>query len=138
MLRGVKFERIKITGGQADSPDPRGAPAVVASIPPELLKDTPGTITGTDKAPTTALLALEGTAAQTVTVQAWVLDEPQGKPAEQDDPKTGDAARQFYSFGNTVVVTVGAIASLPICPGRIYYRLTSAPAANAVLKIGFT
>jgi len=138
MLRVVKFDRIKITGGQADTADPRGIPAVVASIPPELIKETPGTITGTDKAPTTALLALEGTAAQTVTVQAWVLDEPQGKPEQADDPTTGNGARKFYSFGNTVVVTVGAVQSLPICPGKIYYRLTSAPAADAVLKIGFT
>lgn len=137
MLQRVKFERIKITGGQADSPDPRGAPNVVASIPPELLKDTPGTITGTDKAPTTALLALEGTAGQTVTVQAWVLDEPQGKQADLDDPKVNDSARKFYSLGATVLVTVGAITQLTICPGRIYYRLTLAPAADAVLKIGF-
>lgn len=138
MLQRVRFERIKITGGQADSPDPRGAPAVVASIPPELLKDTPTTITGTDKAPTVALVTLEGTAGQTVTVQPWVLDEPQGKPEQADDPKSGDAARKFYSFGNTVVVTVGAVSSIPICPGRIYYRLTAAPAADATLKIGFT
>ncbi len=125
----MRFDNtILITGGQADLPDPRVSPG---TVPDSAIKESPKTLTGTDDQPPTCVLTLEGTAAQTVTVQPFVLDEAtagEGVVA---------SARRFYSPGAGVVVTVGAITLVRAFPGKVYYRLTSAPAADAILKIGF-
>lgn len=131
----MQFQTIKITGGQADTVDPRASPA---AVPAALIKATPATVTNTDKNPANVLLTLEGTAAQTVTVQQWALDEGQVDPSLADNPTAGDAARKFYKFGAAQVVTVGTIVAITALPGRVYFQLTSAPAADAVLKIGYS
>ncbi len=135
ILGRVKFQTIKITGGQADTTDPRAAPG---SVPPELLVDVPVSLTGSDLPPSKMVLALEGTTAQTVSVQQYILDETaQAKVADLDDPKVNDAARRFYPFGAAQVVTCPTAVAIATVPGRLYLRLTTAPAANATLKIGF-
>jgi hypothetical protein len=106
-------------------------------VPPTHIKESPQTILGTDKNPSSVLLTLEGTAAQTVTVQQFALDEIVDKKFE-DDPQAGAAARRFYAFGAVQVVTVGTMVALTALPGKVYYRLTVAPAADATLKIGFS
>lgn len=125
----MRFDNtIAIVGGQADMPEPRALPG---SVPESAIKGTPQTSTGTDEQPPTCILTLEGTAAQTATVQPFVLDEataPEGALP---------AARRFYSAQASVVVTVGALTLIRAYPGRVYYRITSAPAADALLKIGF-
>lgn len=133
----MRFERIAITGGQADLPDPRSAPE---DVPDAAIKKAQNALTGTDEQPVQAVLTLEGTAAQTADVELFVLDEP-----TNDDPfispeqvLVAKAARRFYSLGTTpVTVTVGEVAFHRVVPGPVYYRITSAPAADAVLKIGF-
>jgi len=133
----MKFETIRVPGGGADTPDPRASPA---TVPASHIKETPTTVTGTDRNPSSVLLTLEGTAGHTVTVQQFAQDDTQAleKAAFLDDPNTGAAARRFYSFGATQVVTVGAVVALTALPGKVYYRLTSLPAADAILKIGFS
>lgn len=132
----MRFDLIRITGGQADTPDPRAAPA---DVPHSHIKETPQTVTGTDRNPGNVLFTLEGTAGHTVTVQQFVLDETQQleQAPFQDNPVANLADRRFYSFGATQVVTVGQVVELVALPGKVYYRLTSAPAADAVLKIGY-
>lgn len=129
----MQFEKIAIAGGQANTVDPRTTPA---DVPAALIKSTPPTLPNTDQPPTVVVLALEGTAAQTVTVQQWALDESVEVPFA-DSPSAVNAARRFYSVGATFVVTVGALSYQRAVPGKVYYRLTSAPAADATLKIGY-
>ena len=125
----MRFEVIQITGGQADLPDPRSAPQ---SVPSSAIKETPKTLSGTDEAPPTCVLTLEGTAGQTVGVTPYLLDEV-------TDVEGGAAgARRFYAaVAAPIVVTVGAVVLTRAYPGKVYYRLTTAPAADALLKIGF-
>jgi hypothetical protein len=132
----MRFETIAITGGQANTPDPRTNPG---DVPAQLIKDTPTVLSNTDSPPTVAAITLEGTATQTVTVQMFALDEPAtANQAMADDPSAGASARRFYAaHAAGVVVTVGATTYFRAIPGKVYYRLTSAPAANATLKIGF-
>ena len=107
-------------------------------MPASHIKETLQTLPGTDQPPTVAVLTLEGTAGQTVTVERFVLDElAQTDAAMVDNPTLGDAARRFYTMGAATLVTVGATSFLRILPGKVYYRLTLAPAADARLKIGF-
>lgn len=131
----MRFEYIALAAGAADAPDPRSTPA---TVPATHIKETPATVTGTDRNPSSVHLTLEGTAGQTVTVQQFALDETQNDPRFADDPNQGAGARRFYSLGSTQVVTVGAIATLTALPGKVYYRTTSAPVAASVLKIGFS
>lgn len=133
----MKFDHtIAITGGQADTVDPRSAPQ---SVLERYIKQTPPTLPNTDQSPTVTALTLEGTASQTVTVQAYALDDTavQDAAKQADNPRAVEAARRFYAVGATQVVTVGEISYVRSVPGSVYYRLTSAPAADAVLKIGF-
>lgn len=133
----MRFEAIAITGGQADTVDPRTTPG---SVPAELLKETPQALTGSDTPPTVAVLTLEGTATQTVGVEMYALDESGQVDAARfaDNPVAGDASRQFYLIEPAVTVTVGECSYTRVIPGKIYYRLVSAPAADARLKIGFS
>jgi hypothetical protein len=126
----MKLERIQIVGGQSDSPDPRSAPG---AVPASAIKQS-RSLPLSDNPPGLAVLMLEGTAAQTVDVQLFLLEEPDNSDAFVAPDL---AARLFYSLGAAVTVTVGAAAFTRVVPGPVYYRLTNAPAANAVLKIGF-
>lgn len=128
----MRFETISITGGASDEADPRSAPE---SVKPEHMKDAPATVQGTDNVASRILLALEGTASQTCAVTLYALDESV-QPAF-DSPKPVLADRRFYKLAGPVTVTVGATQELPAWPGRIYFRLTSQPAADAKLLIAF-
>lgn len=129
----MKFETIAITASQADQPDPRSTPG---TVPQTSLKDTPTTLNNTDDTPTVAVLALEGTAADTVRVQPFALDETKGQPFA-DDPTVGNDARTFYAVAAAVTVTVGTLSYCRAIPGKIYWRITNAPTHAATLKIGF-
>jgi len=129
----MQFEKIAITGGQASTVDPRTTPA---DVPANLIKTTPPTLNNTDQPPSVTVFALEGTAAQTVTCQMFALDESVEVPFA-DSPSAVNAARRFYSVAASFVITVGALSYARALPGKIYYRLTAAPAADATLKISF-
>lgn len=131
----MRFDTIALAAGAADMPDPRTNPA---DVPFVALKETPKTLTNTDELPTTCVLTLEGTTGQDATVQAYVLDEPDPRVfAAPENIHAGDADRKFYLAGEVVTVVVGTVSLTRAWAGKVYYRVTSAPAAASVLKIGF-
>jgi hypothetical protein len=122
----MNFQAISIAAGATDMPDPRTNPA---DVPSTAILQTPATLTSTDEQPPVCCLTLEGTAGQDCDVQLFVLDE---------GTKTTPGSRRFYATSAApVVVTVGAISRVPAFPGEVYYRVTGAPVAAAVLKVGF-
>jgi hypothetical protein len=130
----MRFDTIKITGGQPADASPRTAPG---DVPVSRIKQVPDTLQGTDQAPTVMALTLEGTAAQTVSVTPFAVDEAT-EPNPQADPGSGLAARRFYQMqAAATVVTVGAVSYIRCIPGRVALQLTAIPAADAVLKIGY-
>ncbi|CAB4154576.1 hypothetical protein UFOVP650_17 [uncultured Caudovirales phage] len=129
-------------------PDPRSAPQ---SVPDNAVIRVPDSLPGSGQAPQTLVVALEGTATQTATVQPWVLDEG-GNPSSEafaNDPTAARAGRKWYKYGAALTVTVGEAQTLTAvagsattikmpCPtGRIYLQVTTHPAANATLKAGY-
>ena len=126
------FERIALAGGEPDDPDPRVTP-----LPDSRIKRTPDALLWTDEQPTTLVLALEGAPGATVTVQPYVVDEPQGQAEFADDPTALLAARRFYEAGGPITVTAGETTLARAYPGRVCYRLTALPALAATLKLGF-
>lgn len=143
----MQFQRIDSAGGAAADVDPRTTPQ---SVQDKSILRIPDTVPGTDTAPKTLALALEGTSAQTMTVQLWVLDDPMAQQivGNQDDLTAERAARRYYKYGDALTLTVGQVhlltavagASTAVqapCPvGRVYFQVTTRPAANAVLKVG--
>ncbi len=131
----MKFDTISLAAAASDMPDPRTNPA---DVPFVAIKPTPQTLTNTDETPTTVVLALEGTTGQSATVTLYVLDEPSSDVfAAPENPHSGDAARRFYQASAATSISVGSVTLLRALPGKIYYRVTGAPAAASVLKIGF-
>lgn len=130
----MRFDTIKITGGQAADASPRTNPEL---LPVERIKRVPDTLQGTDVPPTVLALTLEGTAAQTCSVMPWAVDEAT-EPNPQTDPGAGLAGRRFYQMQAAVtVVTVGAVAYIRCLPGRVAFQLTVIPGADGILKIGY-
>lgn len=131
----MKFDAIGIAAAQADLPDPRTNPALV---PFTAVKTTPDTLRNTDSQPTLVVLTLEGTAAQNVDLERYVVEEPDGNILDTDRPTSSMGDRRFYKIpGGPLTITVGEITLAPSYPGQIYYRLTGAPAAAATLRIGY-
>lgn len=120
-----QISRFVDASGSAD-PDPRGTAPTIASIPDGTLLDArePSSRRSTKR----LLLAFDGTAANTVQVEVWMLAEA----VQQVDR----GARDFHLLGS-VTVTVGRLAevSLP-ASGFLYLRVTSLPAADGVLYAG--
>lgn len=128
----MKFLDIPIAAGEADSAEPRAAPE---DVPDKLLIDVPKTLESSDTPPTRMVVALEGTAAQTIGVTPWVMAEaPQGVPlGDVPDPAT----RRFYAVGTTETVTAGGVQELACFPGKMYIQVSDAPADASTLRIGF-
>ena len=137
----------RLVGGAAADPSPRTAPE---AVPDAKLGQIPETQPGNDTAPQTLLLTLEGTTGNTAVVQLWLQDEERQDTFEQGDiPGLGKADRRFYQFGDPITVTVGQLATptgtagaattvkFPCPYGRVYFQVTTSPAADAVLKAGW-
>lgn len=127
-------------GAAAVDPDPRSDPGLV---PDDALFVCPLTGRNSDTIPGRLLLTLEGTAAQTVSVEIWVLDniEPDRQASLPKRPTQPEkAARQFYNAtpGGALVVTVGEMiefsAVMPM-PGTVYIRQTAVTVAPSTLKV---
>lgn len=130
----MRFDTIKVTGGQAADASPRTSPGL---LPVDRIKQVPTTVPGTDVPPTVIALTLEGTAAQTMSVVPFSVDEAT-EPDPNADPGSGSTARRFYQMqAAATVVTVGAVSYIRCLPGRVAFQLTVIPAADAVLKIGY-
>jgi hypothetical protein len=138
----MQFEMKRpITGGQSADPDPLADPE---EVPPAALMKIPLSLRNSDTIPGGLIFTLEGTAAQTASVEVWTLDDTgEDRLASMPDIPT-DAeklAREFYlATAAAIVVTVDELTKLPATdvmpgPGTIYIRLTAVPAADAVLKV---
>lgn len=140
---------IPIAGGGSNDPSPRTDPS---AVPDHLVGTISGHIPSSTGAPRALVLALEGTATQTATVQVWVQEEQTLAQTQfNDDPNTAKAARRFYAYGDPITLTVGSaqpllttvdantgLIQLAPCPvGRVYFQITSKPAAAATLKVGW-
>lgn len=122
--------------------DPRVAPALV---PWDHIITVPRTVPNTDTAPLFCKLTLEGTAANTAVVELWVVDESDVVAPGQT---TGDpAALKWYKLQNdpdqgpvvsNLTVTVGILSTrFAAQNGRVYFRVTTGPAAAATLLIAY-
>lgn len=132
------LQRVLVGGASAD-PDPRGVPSVIATVPSAAMMSIPPVLPRTDTTPWRLLLALDGTAGQTATVEVWALTETQ-HPGAPPPLLTYDelGARDFHLAAAGTIITVGTLAEvLDVIPGpgRIYVRVTVFPAANATLKV---
>lgn len=142
--------QIRSTGGAAADPDPRTSPT---TVPEGNIGRIPDSMPNTDQSPRVLGIALEGTAGQTATVQLWVLeDAAMVQSAQTDDPLAEKPSRKYYSYGDPIALSVGAVRSgavesgsganavvvpLPCPVGRVYIQVTARPAADAILKLGW-
>lgn len=127
----MKFLDIVLAAGEANSANPRTAPA---DVDDKLVIVVPKCLDNTDTPPTRLLVTLEGTATQTVAVVPWVQAEP---PGDTFDVPQARADRRFYQVGASETVTVGNSQELPAFVGKMYLQISSAPAAASVLRISF-
>lgn len=138
---------IPIVGGASADANPRSA---AGSVPDRNIGEIAPCVHNTDVAPKSLLMALEGTASQTAIVQMWVLDEdPRTLNRFGDDPGAGRAERKWYQYGDAITVTVGNAqlvagvagadvdVALPCPVGKVYFQVTTKPASNADLKVGW-
>lgn len=140
----MRFNDIRVAAGETGA-NPRTAPSDV------LQKDlilVPSTLDNSSSPPTQIVAALEeavaGADPVTLSVEIWVqADGPAPKPFEQADSlKTGGAERRFYLLTATpIAVTTGDVASALLdvkpTPGTIYVRVTTGPAEDGILRMGF-
>lgn len=122
----------KIPVGTVATVDARTTPQ---SVPDTHLLDTPTHLPSTDTQPTRVLLGLEGTAADTATVQQWALDDP--TQAGFDKAPQAAADRKWHKVGTTKALTVGTILEEKAYPGKVYYQITVPPLAVATLLVAF-
>jgi len=140
--------QIPSTGGAAADPDPRTSPE---QVPDRNVGDVPATMLGTDQSPQTLVVALEGTTGQSATIQLWTIEDPVNTQIIAD-PKAEKAARRYYSVGEPLTLSVGdaltfigeqgsganvLIAKVPCPIGRVYLQVTTRPAADATIKVGW-
>lgn len=89
----------------------------------------------TDTAGRKSLLALEGVALQTATIQFWVLDDEGFNRVNDFDV----ANAKWSKLEAPIVLTVGeAVDGPPLSGGRIYVEVTVGAVAASVIKIGMS
>jgi hypothetical protein len=93
-------------------------------------------ISNTDTPPRRTMLALEGSAGNTATVQLWVRDTKE--PHAYVEPGPGEVSgAEWYELGVPVALTVGEAAfGEPIPEGQFYLQVTVASAAASEIKLG--
>jgi hypothetical protein len=137
----MRFEhRRTITGAAAADVDPRTSPG---AVPDAALSKASLNLRSSDTILRRIILAAEGTAANTIIVSIYAQDD-QGldRQASMPDRQTQAEkdARRFYLVAAGVTVTVGelteVLTNVPM-PGTIYFRVTTAPAADGTLLAAF-
>lgn len=117
-------------GAGGTTPNPRTDPSLITTeavfvVEPSLLS--------TDTAGRKSLIALEGVALETASVQIWILDDEGFSRVNDFDV----ANAQWYELGSPVSLTVGETANGPALPGgRIYVEVVTGATAASVVKIG--
>ena len=126
--------------GTVTTVDPRTAPA---DVPDTHLASLPSELTiGSDTATSALLLILEGTAANTAEIEVFALDDRASLTGGTNrvGAQTQDAVDREWHLVDTITVTVGTVAQtsagVTFPPGgAFYFRVTTAPAADAVLGV---
>jgi hypothetical protein len=107
-------------------PDPAASPglvpdALLARFGRQFLVSQPTVIP--------AWLVLDAPAAETVTLDAWVLDDGTDVDPGADDPTAGLADRRFYLLEAAITLTGGELyglaSSVPLAVGTLYLRVTA-------------
>lgn len=129
-----------IAGGAAADPNPRGTASEIGAVPDEAITTLPLTLRGTNAPPGNVVLVLDGTAGQSAEVEVWAQSQTILTPGTYREPLTvaERQAREFHLAG-TVTVPVGLAMSLAtpwFGPGNVYFRVVTAPASDAVLRVG--
>lgn len=74
-------------------------------------------------------LVLDAPAAESVTLDAWVLDDGSDVDPGADDPTAGLASRKFYLLEAGVTLTGGELKALasavPLATGTVYAAITA-------------
>jgi hypothetical protein len=108
-------------------PDPVASPG---DVPSELLLRLPAIMPGTSVSPVSAHLVLDAPAAESVTVDLYVLDEATDVDQTQDDPTAALASRRFYLWDSAVTLTGGTVTAITVAGvaavlGSVYVRPTA-------------
>ncbi len=93
------------------------------------------TVPNTDNAPAYYVLALEGTAADTLDVTLWAKAEQVSEGGAFGTPEAA-SARRFYKISATTTLTVGTAKTLAAVQGPIYVQTGAIPAHDCTLRIG--
>lgn len=76
-----------------------------------------------------AWLVLDAPAAETVTLDAWVLDDGSDIDPGADDPGAGLADRRFFLLESAITLTGGQLyplaSAIPLAIGTLYLRITA-------------
>lgn len=107
-------------------PDPAASPG---TVPDALLCRLGRQLPQSQPTVIPAWLVLDAPVAETVTLDAWVLDDGTDVDPGADDPTAGLADRKFYLLEAAVTLTGGQLYSLvsgtPLAAGTIYLRVTA-------------
>jgi len=107
-------------------PDPAASPGLV---PDALLARFGRQFLASQPTVIPAWLVLDAPAAETVTLDAWVLDDGTDVDPGADDPTAGLADRRFYLLESAITLTGGELyglaSSVPLAVGTLYLRVTA-------------
>ena len=131
------FKR-RIVGGAAADPNPRTNPGDVLDA---MMFVIPPSLRNADSPARSILLALEGTAAQSLAFEVYALDEtgdPGASLSTQPEPVASTARRFYQATTEPLALGVGNLREYVLnrpSSGKVYVRVTTAPAADAVLMV---
>lgn len=110
----------------AVGPDPATNPG---DVPDALLARFGRQFPASQPTVTPAWLVLDAPAAETVTLDAWVLDDGTDVDPGADDPTAGLAGRKFYLLESAITLTGGEMyglaSNVPLAVGTLYLRVTA-------------
>lgn len=107
-------------------PDPAASPGLV---PEALLARFGRQYPASQPTVVPAWLVLDAPAAETVTLDAWVLDDGSDVNPGADDPTAGLSERRFYLLEAAITLTGGTLyglaSNVPLALGTLYLRVTA-------------
>jgi len=107
-------------------PDPAASPGLV---PDALLARFGRQYPASQPTVVPAWLVLDAPAAETVTLDAWVLDDGSDVDPGADDPTAGLSERRFYLLEAAITLTGGTLyglaSNVPLALGTLYLRVTA-------------
>lgn len=124
----MRFPAIVTVEPGVVGPDPVASPA---DVPPTLLLRLPSNPAPTEAPSSATWAVLDAPAAESVTVDVYVLDEGSDVDPNADDPTIGLGARRFFLWQTGVSLTGGTVTSLmpagsPACSLGVLYLCPTA------------